>query len=63
MEVFKGKVRSAIAKNGVFTFDDLRDTLGYGRRIGVVVLEYLDSIGLTSRRGERRIRRETISQS
>jgi hypothetical protein len=63
MEVFKGKVRSAVAENGVFTLDDLRDTLGYGRRIGVIVLEYLDSIGLTSRSGEGRILRETISQS
>ena len=43
--------------------DDLRDTLGYGRRIGVIVLEHLDSIGFTSRRGEGRVLRETTSQS
>jgi len=63
LEAIKEKVRGVVAANGVFTLDDLRDTLGYGRRIGVIVLEHLDSIGFTSRRGEGRVLRETTSQS
>jgi selenocysteine-specific elongation factor len=63
LEAIKEKVRGVVAATGVFTLDDLRTTLGYGRRIGVIVLEYLDSIGFTSRRGEGRVLRETISQS
>jgi len=63
MEAIKEKVKGVVATNGVFTLDDLRTTLGYGRRIGVIVLEYLDSIGFTSRRGEGRVLRETMTQS
>ena len=63
LEAIKEKVRGVVAETGIFTIDDLRTTLGYGRRIGVIVLEYLDSIGFTSRRGEGRVLRETISQS
>jgi selenocysteine-specific elongation factor len=62
LELVKEKVRGVVAANGVFTLDDLRTSLGYGRRIGVIVLEYLDSIGFTSRRGKGRVLRETISQ-
>jgi selenocysteine-specific elongation factor len=63
LEAIKEKVRGVVAANGVYTLDDLRNTLGYGRRIGVIVLEYLDSVGFTSRRGEGRVLRETTSQS
>jgi len=63
LEAIKEKVKGVVATNGVFTLDDLRTTLGYGRRIGVIVLEYLDAIGFTSRRGEGRVLRETISAS
>jgi selenocysteine-specific elongation factor len=62
LDTIKEKVKGVVATNGVFRLDDLRTTLGYGRRIGVIVLEYLDSIGFTSRRGEGRVLRETISQ-
>jgi hypothetical protein len=63
LEAIKEKVKGVVATNGVFTLDDLRTTLGYGRRIGVIILEYLDSIGFTSRRGEGRVLRETMTQS
>ena len=39
LEAVKAKVRGVVAANGVFALDDLRTTLGYGRRIGVIVLE------------------------
>jgi len=63
LEGVKEKVRGVVAANGVFTLDDLRTTLGYGRRIGVIVLEYLDAIGFTSGRGEGRVLRGTMTQS
>jgi selenocysteine-specific elongation factor len=63
LEDIKEKVKGVVATNGVFTIEDLRTTLGYGRRIGVIVLEYLDSIGFTSRRGEGRVMRDTNSRS
>jgi selenocysteine-specific elongation factor len=63
METIKERVRGVVATNGVFTLDDLRTSLGYGRRIGVIVLEYLDAIGFTRRRGEGRVLRETVSPS
>jgi selenocysteine-specific elongation factor len=63
LEAIKQKVRGVVATNGIFTLDDLRDTLGYGRRIGVIVFEHLDSIGFTSRRGEGRVLRETTNKN
>jgi hypothetical protein len=63
LEAIKGKVKGVVATKGVFTLDDLRTTLGYGRRIGVIVLEYLDAIGFTSRRGEGRVLREMLSHN
>jgi selenocysteine-specific elongation factor len=63
LEAIKEKVKGVVETNGVFTLDDLRTTLGYGRRIGVIVLEYLDSIGFTNRRGEGRVLRETRARS
>ena len=63
LETIKEKLKAVVATNGAFTLDDLRTTLGYGRRIGVIVLEYLDSVGFTSRLGEGRVLRETTSQS
>jgi hypothetical protein len=56
-EMIKEKVKEVIAAKGVFGLEDIRDALGYGRRIGVIVLEYLDSVGFTSRRGEGRVLR------
>ena len=56
-EGIKDKVKEVITAKGVFGLEDIRETLGYGRRIGVIVLEYLDSIGFTSRRGEGRVLR------
>ena len=58
LEAVKEKVKGVVETNGVFTLDDLRTTLGYGRRIGVIVLEHLDSIGFTSRRCEGRVLRK-----
>jgi selenocysteine-specific elongation factor len=59
METIKSRVSEVVAANGIFTLDDLRPALGYGRRIGVIILEYLDSTGFTSRREEGRVLRET----
>lgn len=56
-EAIKEKVKAVIAAKGLFGLEDIRETLGYGRRIGVIVLEYLDAIGFTSRSGEGRVLR------
>ncbi len=53
-EEVKERVKRVISERGVFTLDDIRETLGYGRRIGVIVLEYLDAIGFTKREGNAR---------
>jgi selenocysteine-specific elongation factor len=57
-EGIKDKVKEVIAAKGVFGLEHIREALGYGRRIGVIVLEYLDSIGFTSLRGQGRVLRE-----
>ncbi|OPX34258.1 MAG: hypothetical protein B1H11_11190 [Desulfobacteraceae bacterium 4484_190.1] len=55
MEQIKKKVRQLIKKNGSLTIGDCKEVLGYGRTVGVPVLEYLDSIGFTRRQGDERI--------
>ena len=55
MERIKEKVRAVILKDGIFRLSHIQETFGYGRLIGVVVLEYLDSIGFTKRIDEGRI--------
>ncbi|MBW2097020.1 MAG: SelB C-terminal domain-containing protein [Deltaproteobacteria bacterium] len=59
MEQIKERVKAVILKKGIFKLSDIQETLGYGRLIGVVVLEYLDSIGFTQRIEEGRILKET----
>jgi len=54
-EEMKKKIRHVIAEKGVFTLGDLRGTLGYGRSVGVPVLEYLDSVGFTRRKENGRV--------
>lgn len=57
LESIKRKVRDVIETKGAFSLSDIRDTLGCGRRIGVMILEYLDSTGFTERTdGGRRLR-------
>jgi selenocysteine-specific elongation factor len=49
MEEIKEKVGNLIRTKGSLTVQDSKEILGYGRNRGVPVLEYLDSIGFTSR--------------
>jgi len=51
MEQIKIRVKMLIKRNGVLTIGDCKEVLGYGRTVGVPVLEYLDSIGFTRREG------------
>jgi len=55
MEKIKTKVKSIIRRNGVFTIGDCKEAMGYGRTVGIAVLEYLDSIGFTHRKGDVRL--------
>ncbi len=55
IEEIKARVCRWIAQNGTMRAADCPDVLGYGRTVGVPILEYLDEVGLTERRGNERI--------
>jgi selenocysteine-specific elongation factor len=54
MDQIKERVREQIEKHGSMTPRDCGDVLGYGRMIGLPILEYLDSVGFTVREGNER---------
>ena len=59
MEQIKDRVRKVIMQKGRLTLADSKEILGYGRTVGVPVLEYLDAIGFTCRQeNERVLKRE-----
>ena len=51
----KERVARVISKKGEFTLGDLKEALGYGRSVGVPVLEHLDTMAFTRREGNRRV--------
>jgi selenocysteine-specific elongation factor len=55
VEQIKGGVRKVIVQKGRLTLADSKETLGYGRTVGVPVLEYLDAIGFTCRQENERV--------
>lgn len=55
LERIKEKVKQVITQKGCLTLSDSKDILGYGRTVGVPLLEYLDSIGFTRRQGDERV--------
>ncbi|MEA3427770.1 MAG: selenocysteine-specific translation elongation factor [Thermodesulfobacteriota bacterium] len=55
MEQIKDGVRNVIVQKGRLTLADSKETLGYGRTVGVPVLEYLDAIGFTCRQENERV--------
>lgn len=58
MEQIKKRVRELIKKNGKLTIGDCKTIMGYGRTVGIPVLEYLDSIEFTVRQGDKRVLKE-----
>ena len=59
MERIKDGVRKVIMQKGRLTLSDSKEILGYGRTVGVPVLEHLDAIGFTCRQeNERALKRE-----
>lgn len=54
MDQIKERVRGRIEEHGSMTPRDCSEVLGYGRMIGLPVLEYLDSVGFTIREGNER---------
>ncbi len=54
MAQIKGSVVQTIVQKGSFTLNDSKKILGYGRKRGMPVLEYLDETGLTHRVGNER---------
>lgn len=55
VEEIKLRVKRVIVEKGGLTLAGSKEILGYGRGVGVPVLEYLDSIGFTFRDGNKRI--------
>ena len=54
MEEIKKKTCNLIKGKGSIGIGDCKEIMGYGRTVGVPVLEYLDSIGFTRRDGDKR---------
>lgn len=54
LDRIKERVRERIDAHGSMTPRDCGDVLGYGRMIGLPILEYLDSVGFTVREGNER---------
>ena len=59
LETIKNLVGHAIIKKGALRLSDAKEVLGYGRMGAVPVLDYLDQIGFTVRKGNTRILKET----
>ena len=55
LEEIKQRVSKVIGEKGGLTLADSKEVLGYGRSVGVPVLEYLDSVGFTRREGGKRV--------
>lgn len=55
MEQIKKDVEKTIVQKGSFNLNDSKEMLGYGRKRGIPVLEYLDEIGFTRREGDGRV--------
>ncbi len=55
LEQIKIRINNVINTKKVIKITDCKDILGYGRNIGIPVLEYLDSIGFTCRQGNERV--------
>jgi len=58
MEEIKKRVMEVISSKGSLTLADSKEILGYGRTVGIPVLEYLDSLGVTLRQGNVRMLRK-----
>jgi len=54
MARIRTRVKSLIERKGVLKISDCKEVFGYGRTVGIPVLEYLDSTGFTVWDGEQR---------
>ncbi len=55
MQEIEEKIRELIMRNGSMAISDCQEIFGYGRKRGIPILDYLDSIGLTCRVGNVRV--------
>lgn len=55
LDIVKHRVAGWISEHGCITAADCGAVLGYGRTSGIPVLEYLDAVGFTERRGNERV--------
>lgn len=57
MEKIKERVGEVIRRKGSLNLADSKEILGYGRTVGISVVEYLDAIGFTLRQRNERVLR------
>ncbi len=63
LEEVKEKVRTKILRDGAVTPADCAELFGFGRTRGISILDYLDSIGMTVRVGDRRVLSEHYAKT
>jgi selenocysteine-specific elongation factor len=57
VEAAKGKIAEHVARAGSLAPSDLKDLIGATRKYSIPLLEHLDAVGFTMRRGDRRVLR------
>ena len=62
LKTIKARVQRAIRDQGTIRLSDSKDVLGYGRMGAAPVLDYLDHIGFTIRKGNERVLKESIGR-
>ncbi|ROQ93201.1 selenocysteine-specific translation elongation factor [Desulfosoma caldarium] len=63
LEQIKERVRDKILRDGSLTIADCSQLFGFGRTRGISILDYLDSIGMTMRVGDRRVLSDQYAQT
>lgn len=63
IEEIKERVRDKILRDGAITASDCSELFGFGRTRGISILDYLDSIGMTVRVGDRRVLSDQYAQT
>ncbi|MBW1741006.1 MAG: SelB C-terminal domain-containing protein [Deltaproteobacteria bacterium] len=60
MDEIKARISDHIKSNGGLTIQESKVILGQGRNRGIPILDYLDTIGITTRVGNIRVLREDV---
>lgn len=58
---FADLIKDFIGKNGAISVNQLRDEIGYGRKVTVQLIEYFDRVGFLRRKGDMHFLRDKES--